>query len=38
MPDDGELLDLLPEWAPDEKLRKRVLVDNPAFLYGFSER
>jgi predicted TIM-barrel fold metal-dependent hydrolase len=37
MPDDGELLDLMLEWAPDEKLRKKVLVDNPAVLYGFSE-
>jgi D-galactarolactone isomerase len=29
------LLDLLIEWAPDEAIRKRILVDNPAALYGF---
>jgi D-galactarolactone isomerase len=34
-PDDGMLLDLLQEWAPDEATRKRILVDNPAELYGF---
>lgn len=35
MPNDGELCDLLADWIPDEGLRKRVLVDNPAVLYGF---
>jgi predicted TIM-barrel fold metal-dependent hydrolase len=35
MPDDGELLDLLTDWAPDEATRKRILVDNPAKLYRF---
>jgi predicted TIM-barrel fold metal-dependent hydrolase len=34
MPDDGELLSLLGEWIPDAAIRKRVLVDNPAALYG----
>jgi len=34
-PDDAVLLDLLAEWAPDEATRKRILVDNPAALYGF---
>ena len=34
-PDDAALLDLLLEWAPDEATRKRILVDNPAGLYGF---
>jgi predicted TIM-barrel fold metal-dependent hydrolase len=38
MPDDGELMDLLVDWAPDAELRKRVLVDNPAALYGFDTR
>ena len=37
MPNDGDLLDLLCIWAPDEALRKRILVDNPAKLYDFSE-
>lgn len=35
MPNDGALLDLLADWAPDPELRRRVLVDNPARLYGF---
>lgn len=35
MPDDGDLMDLVPMWAPDAGLRKKVLVDNPAVLYGF---
>jgi predicted TIM-barrel fold metal-dependent hydrolase len=35
MPDDGHLLDLFNAWTPDEKLRRRILVDNPARLYGF---
>lgn len=35
MPDDGELLDLLTEWAPSAAVRQRILVANPAVLYGF---
>jgi len=35
MPNDGDLCDLLADWVPDAGLRKRVLVDNPATLYGF---
>jgi predicted dehydrogenase/predicted TIM-barrel fold metal-dependent hydrolase len=34
-PDDAALFDLIAEWAPDETLRHRLLVDNPAALYGF---
>ena len=34
--DDGRLLDQLPVWAPDAGIRKKILVDNPARLYGFS--
>lgn len=34
-PDDAELLDLLLDWATDEAVRNRILVDNPAELYGF---
>jgi 2-pyrone-4,6-dicarboxylate lactonase len=37
MPNDGDLLDLLSVWAPDATLRKRILVDNPACLYGFGD-
>jgi predicted TIM-barrel fold metal-dependent hydrolase len=33
--DDGRLLNLLATWAPDETLRKTILVNNPATLYGF---
>jgi predicted TIM-barrel fold metal-dependent hydrolase len=33
--DDGRLLNLLPIWAPDAAVRKKILVDNPARLYGF---
>ncbi|RPI47232.1 MAG: GntR family transcriptional regulator [Betaproteobacteria bacterium] len=35
MPNDGDLCDLLAGWIPDATLRQRVLVDNPARLYGF---
>jgi predicted TIM-barrel fold metal-dependent hydrolase len=35
MPNDGDLLDGLLEWAPDEALRRAILADNPARLYGF---
>jgi len=35
VPDDVELLELLIDWAPDEGTRKKILVDNPAALYGF---
>jgi predicted TIM-barrel fold metal-dependent hydrolase len=35
MPNDGDLCDVLSAWAPDEALRHRVLVENPAALYGF---
>ena len=34
---DAVLFDLLTEWAPDEATRHRILVDNPATLYGFSK-
>jgi predicted TIM-barrel fold metal-dependent hydrolase len=33
--DDGRLLNQLPVWAPDAGIRKKILVDNPAKLYGF---
>jgi D-galactarolactone isomerase len=34
-PDDADMLDLLLDWAPDDATRKKILVDNPARLYGF---
>jgi predicted TIM-barrel fold metal-dependent hydrolase len=33
--DDGLLLNQLPKWAPDAAIRRKILVDNPARLYGF---
>jgi predicted TIM-barrel fold metal-dependent hydrolase len=30
-----ELYNLLAQWAPDEAVRRRILADNPAALYGF---
>jgi D-galactarolactone isomerase len=38
MPDDVVLLNLLAEWAPDEKLRHRILVENPERFYGFDPK
>jgi predicted TIM-barrel fold metal-dependent hydrolase len=35
-PNDGDLVDLLAQFAPDEESVKKVLVDNPATLYGFA--
>lgn len=34
-PDDAALLDLLADWAPEPATRQRILVENPAALYGF---
>jgi D-galactarolactone isomerase len=34
-PRDEDLLELLADWAPEESVRRRILVDNPAELYGF---
>jgi D-galactarolactone isomerase len=36
-PDDAVLFDLLADWAPDEAIRNRILVDNPAALYRFGK-
>jgi predicted TIM-barrel fold metal-dependent hydrolase len=33
--DDGQVLNMLPVWAPDAATRKMILVDNAARLYGF---
>jgi predicted TIM-barrel fold metal-dependent hydrolase len=35
IPNTTDLLEALGEWVPDEATRKRILVDNPAELYGF---
>ena len=36
--DDGRLLNQLPVWAPDAAVREKILVTNPARLYGFEGR
>jgi 2-pyrone-4,6-dicarboxylate lactonase len=36
IPDDGQLVDLIAEIAPDERTRHALLVDNPQRLYRFS--
>jgi predicted TIM-barrel fold metal-dependent hydrolase len=35
MPNDGDLLDLMLEWVPDEAVRNRILAQNAKTLYGF---
>jgi len=37
MPDDGDLVDLVPLYAPDPGLRHKLLVENPARLFGFAD-
>jgi predicted TIM-barrel fold metal-dependent hydrolase len=37
LPNDALLFDLLAVWAPNEAMRKRILVDNPESLYGFAK-
>jgi 2-pyrone-4,6-dicarboxylate lactonase len=36
MPNDGDLVDLIPLIAPSTELQQKLLVDNPHRLYGFS--
>ncbi|HEX9433086.1 MAG TPA: amidohydrolase family protein [Burkholderiales bacterium] len=35
MPNDGDLADLFAQMAPEPALQQKILVDNPARLYGF---
>ncbi len=35
MPNDGDLVDLVPLFAPDEAVARKILVENPNRLYGF---
>lgn len=37
MPDAGKLFELFQAWTPDEATRRRILVTNPAALYGFPD-
>jgi predicted TIM-barrel fold metal-dependent hydrolase len=36
MPNDGDLVDLVAEIAPDEGQREKLVVHNPANLYGWA--
>jgi predicted TIM-barrel fold metal-dependent hydrolase len=36
MPNDGHLIDLMAEWAPDETVRNRIFATNANLLYGFN--
>ena len=36
MPNDGDLFDVFNGWVPAANVRRRILVDNPAQLYGFA--
>jgi D-galactarolactone isomerase len=36
-PDEAGLMGAMLEWMAGEKTRHRILVDNPAALYGFNE-
>ena len=36
MPNDGDLVDLISEIAPDEVQRVKLLVKNPANFYGWA--
>jgi 2-pyrone-4,6-dicarboxylate lactonase len=35
MPNDGDLVDLIPLYMPDSAMQRKVLVENPHRLYGF---
>jgi predicted TIM-barrel fold metal-dependent hydrolase len=35
IPDDGDLVDMLSSWVPDERVRNRILIANPTRLYDF---
>ena len=35
MPNDGDLVDLIPRFAPEAEFQRKILVSNPAKLFGF---
>jgi 2-pyrone-4,6-dicarboxylate lactonase len=37
MPNDGDLVDLIPLFAPDPTIQQKILVDNPARLFGWND-
>ncbi|WP_295845998.1 amidohydrolase family protein [Tardiphaga sp.] len=38
MPNDGDLVDLIPLFAPDPDMQQKILVDNPARLFAFDTK
>jgi len=36
IPNDGEIFDILFGWVEDEKIRRKILVENPEKLFGFT--
>jgi 2-pyrone-4,6-dicarboxylate lactonase len=36
MPNDGEIVDLIPLYAPDAAVQRKLLIDNPTRLFGFA--
>jgi 2-pyrone-4,6-dicarboxylate lactonase len=36
MPNDGEIVDLIPLYAPDPAIQQKPLVENPARLFKFT--
>jgi predicted TIM-barrel fold metal-dependent hydrolase len=36
MPNDGDLVDLIPLMMPEASMQRRVLIDNPQRLYEFT--
>ena len=36
MPNDGEIVDLIPLYVPDAAVQHKLLVDNPTRLFGFA--
>jgi len=36
-PEEADLLDLMLDWVPDEKIRNAILADNPGKLYDFDD-
>ena len=38
MPNDGDLVDVVNDWIPDDGLRERIFVLNPERLYGFGDK
>jgi predicted TIM-barrel fold metal-dependent hydrolase len=38
MPNDGDLVDLIPLFAPDADVQQKILVDNPARLFDFDSK